>query len=134
MKVAKTYTLNELMEGCKLGNRQMQELLYRQTSAKMLAVCMRYAKDQMEAEDVLQLGYIKIFNKIEEFKNEGSFEGWIRKIMVNTAIESYRKNLRMLNVVPIEEAYEQPSGPDSYRDVFGSLGMQDLIKLIQNLI
>ena len=133
MKVAKTYTLNELMEGCKLGNRQMQELLYRQTSAKMLAVCMRYAKDQMEAEDVLQLGYIKIFNKIKEFKNEGSFEGWIRKIMVNTAIESYRKNLRMLNVVPIEEAYEQPSGPDGYRDVFGSLGMQDLIKLIQNL-
>lgn len=133
MKVAKTYTLNELMEGCKVGNRQMQELLYRQTSAKMLAVCMRYAKDQMEAEDVLQLGYIKIFNKIKEFKNEGSFEGWIRKIMVNTAIESYRKNLRMLNVVPIEEAYEQPANLDGDGDVFGNLGMQDLIKLIQNL-
>lgn len=133
MKVAKTYTLNELMEGCKVGNRQMQELLYRQTSAKMLAVCMRYAKDQMEAEDVLQLGYIKIFNKIKEFKNEGSFEGWIRKIMVNTAIESYRKNLRMLNVVPIEEAYEQPANLDGDGDIFGNLGMQDLIKLIQNL-
>lgn len=129
MKGTNTYTLNELMEGCKAGNSKMQELLYRQTSAKMLAICMRYAKDRMEAEDVLQLGYIKIFNKVAEFKAEGSFEGWIRRIMVNTAIESYRKNLRTLNVVPIDEAYEQPSqGFD-----FGTLGMQDLLKVIQKL-
>ena len=117
------------MEGCKAGNRQMQELLYKQTASKMMAVCMRYAKDRMEAEDVLQIGYIKIFQKVKEYRGEGSFEGWIRKIMVNTAIESYRKNLRMLNVVPIEDAYEQPSqGFD-----FSSLGMQDLMKLIQKL-
>ncbi len=117
------------MEGCKAGNSKMQELLYRQTASKMLAICMRYAKDRMEAEDVLQLGYIKIFNKIAEFKGDGSFEGWIRRIMVNTAIESYRKNLRMLQLVPIDEAYEQPSqGFD-----FGTLGMQDLLKVIQKL-
>ena len=129
MKVAKTYTLNELMEGCKAGNRRMQEMLYRQTASKMLAVCMRYAKDRMEAEDVLQMGYVKIFQKIKEFKGEGSFEGWMRRVMVNTAIESYRKNLRTLNVVPIEDAYEQPStGFD-----FGTLGMQDLMKVIQKL-
>ncbi len=129
MKVTNTYTLNELMEGCKAGNGKMQELLYRQTASKMLAICMRYARDKMEAEDVLQLGYIKIFNKVKEFKGEGSFEGWMRRIMVNTAIESYRKNLRMLNVVPIEEVYEQPSqGFD-----FGALGMQDLLKVIQKL-
>ncbi|MBC7615204.1 MAG: RNA polymerase sigma factor [Pedobacter sp.] len=129
MKVTKTYTINDLMEGCKAGNRQMQELLYKQTASKMMAVCMRYAKDRMEAEDVLQIGYIKIFQKVKEYRGEGSFEGWIRKIMVNTAIESYRKNLRMLNVVPIEDAYEQPSqGFD-----FSSLGMQDLMKLIQKL-
>lgn len=134
MKVAKTYTLNDLMEGCKVGNSQMQELLYRQTSAKMFAICSRYAKDKMEAEDVLQLGYIKIFNKVSEFKNEGSFEGWMRRIMVNTAIESYRKNLRTLKVVPIEEVYEQTfPGSDTQADVFGNLGLQDLIKLIQQL-
>lgn len=134
MKVSNTYTLNELMEGCKKGNRHMQELLYQQTSAKMLAVCMRYAKDRMEAEDVLQLGYIKIFNKINAFKSDGSFEGWMRKIMVNTAIESYRKNLRSLNIVPIEEVYEQNfSCLNDQRDVFADLGFQDLIKLIQQL-
>lgn len=129
MKVTKTYTIDDLMEGCKAGNRQMQELLYRQSASKMLAVCMRYAKDRMEAEDVLQMGYVKIFQKVKDYRGDGSFEGWMRRIMVNTAIESYRKNLRMMNVVPIEDAYEQPSqGFD-----FGSLGMQDLLKVIQKL-
>lgn len=123
------FKINDLLKGCKAGDRKTQELLYRQTASKMLAVCMRYARDKMEAEDVLQLGYIKVFQKINEYRGDGSFEGWIRRVMVNTAIESYRKNLRMLNVVPIEDAYEQPStGFD-----FNNLGMQDLLKLIRNL-
>jgi len=124
-----TSTINDLLEGCKAGNRRVQEMLYKQTAAKMLAVCMRYARDQMEAEDSLQLGYIKVFQKINEYRGDGSFEGWIRKIMVNTAIESYRKNLRTLNLVPIEEGYDQPStGFD-----FSQLGMKDLLLLIQGL-
>ena len=129
MKVTKTYTIDDLLEGCKAGDRKMQELLYKQTASKMLAVCMRYAKDRMEAEDVLQMGYVKIFQKVAAYRGDGSFEGWIRRIMVNTAIESYRKNLRSLSIVPIEDAYEQPSqGFD-----FSSLGMQDLMKVIQKL-
>lgn len=124
-----TYTTNDLLKGCKAGDRKTQELLYRQTASKMLAVCMRYARDQMEAEDVLQLGYVKIFQKISEYRGDGSFEGWIRKVMVNTAIESYRRNLRTLAVVPIEDAYEQPgTGFD-----FNNLGMQDLLRLISKL-
>jgi len=123
------YSIDELMEGCKAGNRKMQEALYKQTSAKMMAVCMRYAKDKMEAEDSLQTGYIKVFQKVKDYRGEGSFEGWIRRIMVNTAIESYRKNLKAMNVVPIEDAYEQPAtGFD-----FSRLGMQDLMKVIQKL-
>lgn len=122
-------TINDLLEGCKAGDRRVQELLYKRTAGKMLAVCMRYARDQMEAEDSLQLGYIKVFQKIADYRGEGSFEGWIRKVMVNTAIESYRRNLRTLNVVPIEDGYEQPAtGFD-----FSSLGMKDLLKLIQGL-
>jgi RNA polymerase sigma-70 factor (ECF subfamily) len=129
MKLTHTYTINDLMEGCKAGDRKMQEMLYKQTASKMLALCLRYAKDRMEAEDVLQMGYIKIFQKIKEYRGEGSFEGWIRRIMVNTAIESYRKNLRGSTVVEIDEAYEQPStGFD-----FSRLGMQDLMKVIQKL-
>ena len=129
MILTRTYTIDDLMEGCKAGDRKMQELLYKQTASKMLVVCMRYARDRMEAEDVLQQGYIKVFQKISSYRGEGSFEGWIRTVMVNTAIESYRKNLRTLNVVPIEEAFEQPAtGFD-----FSRLGMQDLMGLIQKL-
>ena len=129
MKLTHTYTQSELLEGCKVGNRKMQELLYKQTASKMMAVCMRYAKDRMEAEDSLQLGYIKIFQKVTEYRGDGSFEGWMRRIMVNTAIESYRRNIRSMNVVPIDDAHELPAtGFD-----LNSLGMQDLMKLIQNL-
>ena len=123
------YNIDELLEGCKAGNRKMQEALYKHTASKMMAVCMRYAKDRMEAEDVLQVGYVKVFQKVKEYRGDGSFEGWIRRVMVNTAIESYRKNLRTLSVVPIEDAYEQPAtGFD-----FSRLGMQDLMKVIQKL-
>ena len=130
MKVAKTYTINDLLEGCKAGNRQMQEMLYKQTASKMLAICMRYAKDRMEAEDVLQMGYIKVFQKVKDYRGEGSFEGWIKRIMVNTAIESYRKNLRSLNIVPIDDVYEQPSA-QSFD--YHNLGLQELMKIIQQL-
>ncbi|MES2455154.1 MAG: RNA polymerase sigma factor [Bacteroidota bacterium] len=123
------YSIDELMEGCKAGNRKLQEALYKQTAAKMMAICMRYAKDRMEAEDVLQMGYVKVFQKVKEYRGDGSFEGWMRRIMVNTAIESYRRNLKSMNIVPIEDAYDQPStGFD-----FSRLGMQDLMKVIQKL-
>lgn len=122
-------TINDLLEGCRARDRRVQELLYQRTASKMMAVCMRYARDKMEAEDSLQLGYVKVFQKINDYRGDGSFEGWIRKVMVNTAIESYRKNLRTLNLVPIEDGYDQPStGFD-----FSRLGMQDLLRLIQGL-
>jgi RNA polymerase sigma-70 factor (ECF subfamily) len=129
MKFAKTHTLGDLLNGCKAGNRKMQESLYQQTASKMLAVCMRYAKDRMEAEDSLQVGFIKIFERINEYRGEGSFEGWMRRIMVHTAIESYRKNIKSITVVSIDDVLEQPStGFD-----FNRLGMEDLLKIIQNL-
>lgn len=123
------YRIDELLNGCRAGNRQMQEALYKHTAAKMLGVCMRYISDKMEAEDVLQIAYIKVFEKIKEYRGDGALEGWIRRIVVNTAIESYRKQMKMMNVVPIDDAYDQPStGFD-----FSRLGMQDLMKVVQNL-
>jgi len=129
MKLTRTYTIDDLMSGCKAGDRKAQELLYKQTSAKMFALCLRYARDHMEAEDSLQMGYIKVFNSLKDYRGEGSFEGWIRRIMVNTAIESYRKNLKSLNLVQLDDAYEQPAVGFDY----SKLAMQDLLKLIQQL-
>lgn len=129
MKLTPSYPTNDLLRACKAGERKAQEILYRQNSSKMLAVCMRYAKDRMEAEDCLQVGFIKVFQKISEFNGNGSLEGWIRRIMVNTAIESYRKNLRTLNIVPIDECFEQPSTATD----FSKLQVKELLALICKL-
>ncbi len=123
------YTIQDCLKGCKAGDRKAQELLYKITCSKMLGVCMRYAKDQFEAEDMMQTGYIKIFEKINTFKEEGSFEGWMRRIMVNCSIEVYRKNTRMLSVVNVETLGEKEPGET---DISG-LQLQDLLKLINQL-
>ncbi len=129
MKLTKSYTIDDLMAGCKAGDRIMQELLYKQTSAKMFAICLRYARDRMEAEDSLQTGYIKVFQNIKNYRGDGSFEGWMKRVMVNTAIESYRKNLKNLNLVQLEDTFEQSAMAFDYN----RLEMQDLLKLIQQL-
>lgn len=122
-------TLEELLDGCRKGQRKAQELLYKMLASKMLGVCMRYAKDTFEAEDMLQLGFVKLFNKIGEFRSEGSFEGWVRRIMVNTAIEVYRKNQRMLNVVDIDDVYDEPQTTFD----MNTLEVRDLMNLIGEL-
>lgn len=81
-----------IWERCKSRERQAQSELYQYFSPKMYALCLRYAKNQDEAADILQNGFIKVFNKCELYEGKGSLEGWIRRVMVNTAIESHRKN------------------------------------------
>ena len=129
MAIGHKLTIDSLLEGCKRGERKSQELLYRTLGSKMLGVCVRYAKDQYEAEDMLQLGFVKVFQKVAEFRGEGSFEGWIRRIMVNTAIEVYRKNQRTLNVVDIDQVYDEPQ---SMFDMSG-LETKDLLNMVKEL-
>lgn len=88
-------TTDQLIERCREFDRKAQHELYNRFSGKFLAVCIRYVKNKEEAEEVLMNGFIKVFNKIEEFQDEGSFEGWMRKIMVNESLNHlrYRKNL-----------------------------------------
>ena len=129
MNLDHSYTIDSLFEGCRRGDRKAQESLYKTLASRMMGLCMRYEKDTFEAEDVLQMGFVKVFQKISDFRGEGSFEGWIRRIMVNTAIESYRKNLRNLNLVDIDEVYDQPQNTF---DMSG-LELKDLLKLVQQL-
>ena len=92
------FTLEQLVERCLKSERKAQEMLYKHFAAKMLAVCMRYAADKMEAEDMLQNGFIKVFNKIADYRGDGSFEGWVRKIMVHSSIEYFRKHHKLMQV------------------------------------
>ena len=83
--------LKEIIEGCQKGKPASQKVLYDTFAPKMYGVCLQYCKDHTEAEDCLQEGFIKVFNNIKKYRFEGSFEGWMRRIMVNTTIESFRK-------------------------------------------
>ncbi|MBB3969637.1 RNA polymerase sigma-70 factor (ECF subfamily) [Mucilaginibacter phyllosphaerae] len=122
--------INELIERCKAGQRKAQELLYKQFAAKMLGVCMRYATDKMEAEDMLQNGFIKVFQKIADYRGEGSFEGWVRRIMVHSSIEYYRRHHKMMQMVDMEGAGHEPSVNAA---AASSLEAKDLLIIIKAL-
>jgi RNA polymerase sigma factor (sigma-70 family) len=124
------YTIDELIKRCKAGERKSQELLYKQFASKMLGVCMRYATDRMEAEDMLQNGFIKVFQKMNDYRGDGSFEGWVRRIMVHSSIEYYRKHHKMLQLVDIESASNEPS---VNAIAAANLDAKDLMILIQQL-
>ena len=81
-----------MIQGCINGNRKCQEFLYKKFYGKMLGVCMRYSKDREEAVDILQDGFIKVFAKIKQYEGEGSFEGWVRRVISNTALDNIRKH------------------------------------------
>jgi RNA polymerase sigma factor (sigma-70 family) len=123
------YTIDELVKRCKAGERKAQELLYKQFASKMLGVCMRYATDRMEAEDMLQNGFVRVFQKVNDYRGEGSFEGWVRRIMVHSSIEYYRKHHKMMQAVDIEGINE----PSTDAIAPANLNAKDLMALIQQL-
>jgi RNA polymerase sigma-70 factor (ECF subfamily) len=119
----------DLISGCIAGNRRMQEELYRRFSPRMYAVCLRYAGSSEEAEDILQEGFIKIFKKLDSFRSEGSFEGWIRRIFVNTAIEHFRRK-RYLQ--PVTEKEENTIEGKSV-SILDELAEKDILDLVRQL-
>lgn len=120
---------SDLIEGCIRGDRKMQYELYERFASKMYGVCLRYAANTEEAEDILQEGFIKVFKKISSYRGDGSFEGWIRRIFVNTAIEHFRKKSYLQ---PISEK-EESSIEGKYVSILDKLAEKDIIKLIQQL-
>lgn len=123
------FSESDLLEGCRRGDRKMQHELYKRFAPKMFGVCLRYAGNVEEAEDILQEGFIKVFNKISTFRGEGSFEGWIRRIFVNTAIEHFR---RKTYLQPISET-EENTIEGKYISALDSMAEKDIIQLIQQL-
>lgn len=119
----------DLIEGCLKDDRRMQEELYQRFSPRMYAVCLRYAGNAEEAQDVLQDGFIKVFKKMDSFRGEGSFEGWMRRVFVNTAIEHFRRKRYMMPVTEKEENTLE----GKYTSVLDDLGAKDIMALVQEL-
>ena len=92
-----------LVNECVKGNAKAQRMLFDKFAGKMMTVCLRYAKNTDQAEDVLQDGFVKVFMKLSDFKKEGSLEGWIRRIMVNTALDQIRKEVKFKGDLDIED-------------------------------
>ena len=120
---------DELIKGCLRRERSAQRQLYDTYSSKMYSICYRYVKDSMEAEDILVTAFMKVFDKIEQFKSEGSFEGWIRRIVVNESLTYLRKNRSMYLETELEQADREPD----YSKLSDHLEAEDLLNMIKEL-
>ena len=120
-------SLDELITKCTKRDAKAQEQLYRRYANTLFSVSLKYARNYTEAEDILQDGFITIFDKIGQFKNKGSFEGWLKRIVINTALQRYRKQ-RVFNIVN-EEQLEQEDVLVDEDDV----SLQFLLKIVQEL-
>ena len=121
--------LDKIIKDCKKNRSDAQKALYEHFSKKMFGVCLQYSKDYTEAEDVLQDGFVKVFTKISQFNFNGSFEGWMRRIMVNCALERYRKLNLLYSVSDIQD-YDYKL---AYEDIMGEISSKELLGLIQKL-
>jgi len=122
-------TEKELVQGCINENRAAQQEVFRLYAGKMLTVCRRYARHQLEAEDLLQEGFIRVFNKIHTFKFTGSFEGWVRRVMVNICLKNYQKSSFQKEQIGLEGYQEGSADPT----VFAHLHEEELLKLVASL-
>lgn len=123
-------TDEQLIEGCKARKPLLQKALYEKYSRKMMGVCMRYSNSYEEAQDVLQDGFVKVFEKIGTFQSQGSFEGWIRRIFVNTALDSIRKNKESKLLADIDQVgYSLDSG----LNIEGEINANEMMAILQKI-
>lgn len=119
-----------LVKKCIDGDQKAQRALFEMYAPKMLGVCLRYAKNQEQAEDVLQDGFIKVFNNLSKYSGSGSLEGWVRRIMVNTSLDQIRKELKFQDNLDFD-VVDFKIETNSY--IMEGLMAEDLLQLINNM-
>jgi RNA polymerase sigma-70 factor (ECF subfamily) len=120
----------QLIEGCRKGNRLAQKELYETYSRKMMGVCLRYTNDRETARDLLQDGFVKVFSSIGSYTGNGSFEGWMRKIFVNCALEYLRKSDVLREAIDLDNTAELANSESS---VVSTMSANELLTLIGEL-
>jgi len=123
--------LIEIIEQCQKNDRKAQELLYRRYSNVLFSICLRYSGNYENAQDVFQEGFILIFKKITQYSFSGSFEGWIKRVMVNLNLEKHRQ--KEIWLTEIEDNMPLIDEEDNDSNDFQNVNYQDLIKYVQNL-
>ena len=127
LHINQSRTLDALITGCLNQDPQAQRRVYERLSPKMYAVCLRYVRDADDAQDILLKSFMKAFEHIKKFRQEGSFEGWVRRIVVNEALMFLRKHQTMQVAVDLEEATALSTPPST------NLEADDLLHLVQQL-
>jgi RNA polymerase sigma factor (sigma-70 family) len=131
MKILPLYTSEaQLVKGLKQNEPKAQRYLYDKYAARMLAICTRYLPDRMEAEDVMIEGFMKVFEKIDQYKSEGSFEGWVRRLMTNEALMQLRSKRQLWVSIEADETLQIPADT-TWADQ--NLETEDLMTIIQQL-
>lgn len=124
-------TEEELIHGCIREDGACQKELFNRYASQLLGICNRYARNAADAEDILQDGFVKVFKKIHQFKSEGSFEGWMRRIMVNTALKKY--SLRRFEKEVVGYEVKDKDEHQLEAPAYNHLSEKDLLALINNL-
>jgi len=122
-------TEKELILGCLREDRAIQKEFFRKYAGKMLGVSRRYARHELEAEDILQDAFVKVFNNLSKFQHKGSLEGWIRRIVVNTALKNFQRKSYTNERIGLNPMDDRPIDPTAITD----LGEQDILDLIKDL-
>ena len=122
-----------LLPSCVEGDRHSQSQLYAMSAPGMFTVCLRYSRNREEAEEVMQEGFLKVFRNLHQFQKRGSFQGWIRKIMINTALEKFRSKPNLYPLLSIDGLEENLQNDFSFEYILHELDAKDLILMIQHL-
>jgi RNA polymerase sigma-70 factor (ECF subfamily) len=120
----------ELIKRCLDGDADAQKQLYERYAPKLWPVCLRYAKNKMSAEDIMQEGFIRIYKYLGYYKGDGSFEGWLRRTMVNTAINYYKKNLKQADDRNIDFVYGLKNDDV---DAVSKMTAEEIVSVVQTL-
>jgi RNA polymerase sigma-70 factor (ECF subfamily) len=123
--------INQIVEGCKSGDRKSQRKLFEMLYGKMIVVIKRYIKDESLAQDILSDSFIKIFESIKTYEFKGSFEGWARRIVVNTTIDYIRKNKKLFFLEPVSDNNMEPEAKSVFDSV--DISPEECLTLIHGL-
>ena len=121
--------LEILLKGCRRGKPRSQEALYKRFAPAMYGICLQYASSEEDAQDIMQEGFIKVFKKLDQVNNPAAFPGWIRRVMINTALEKYRSQVILQRMDDVKEEADEAMDDG----IFENLTCQELVVLIQTL-
>lgn len=120
----------QLVKDCLKNNRIAQNKLYKHFSGQMMGLCMRYSSCKADAEDILQEGFFQVFRDLKQYKKEAPLGGWIRKVIIHTALRQLRKKKNLYPMLEIENVQDRISGA---AEIYSKLGRDELLVLIQEL-